>query len=174
MKFLVISDTHGRRDLVEELLSMHQSRDGLLFLGDGIRDVSPVDCSEGGKLFGAVRGNCDMLSTYEGYEYPEELFLRLDEYNVIMMHGHTHGVKSGIDRAVAYAAGRGADVLLYGHTHVPMEKYFPAGTEMFGMKIEKPIWVFNPGSLGAYGDGGHSFGLLQIRKGQILLSHGKI
>ena len=149
-------------------------RDGLLFLGDGIRDVSPVECAEGGGLFAAVRGNCDLLSSYEGYEYQDELFLNLGEYNVIMMHGHTKDVKSGLDRAILYASLRGADVLLYGHTHEPLEKYFPSGYEIGGKKLQKPLWVFNPGSLGASWSGSHSYGLLQIKKGQLLLSHGEI
>ena len=172
MKFVVLSDIHGRADLAERAASSHPDRDGVLFLGDGIRDLSDT-LTRG--LFGGVRGNCDESSFTGGsYELSEELFLNLGEYNVIMMHGHTKDVKSGLDRAILYASLRGADVLLYGHTHEPLEKYFPAGYEIGGKKLQKPLWVFNPGSLGASWSGSHSYGLLQIKKGQLLLSHGEI
>ena len=59
MTVLVFSDTHGRRDRVEELLSHHRRADAVLFLGDGIRDLPYETCTEGGRLFAGVRGNCD-------------------------------------------------------------------------------------------------------------------
>ncbi len=91
-----------------------------------------------------------------------------------MMHGHEHGVKSGIERAAAYAAQRGADVLLFGHTHEPMEKYFPVGTRLGEVTLEKPLYVFNPGSLGLPREGCATFGVIEIRRGQLLLSHGRV
>ena len=170
MKFAVISDVHGRGAFVERVMEMHRDRDGLLFLGDGIRDIPLDRIRENGKLFGGVRGNCDMaLFGTDGFDFPNELLLRLGEYNVIMMHGHTHSVKSGETRAIEYASKRGADILLYGHTHIPTETYYPEGYDANGYVLPKPLWVMNPGSLF---DG--SFGLLQIRRGQILISHGNI
>ena len=113
MKYVVISDVHGRSDLADRVMLLHSDRDGVLFLGDGIRDISTDELTRGGRLFGGVRGNCDhfRMNTV-GYDFPDELFIRLGEYNVLMMHGHTHSVKSGIEDAVAYASQRGADILL--------------------------------------------------------------
>ena len=175
MTFLVISDIHGRRDLAEEALRRHRNADGVLFLGDGIRDLSPTACREGGRLFAGVRGNCDWFCASQSeYFYSEELLLNLGEYTVMMMHGHTRNVKSGIDCAVRAAAERGADVLLYGHTHEAEERYLPEGYDADGLLLRRPMWVMNPGSLGAPKDGTHSYGLLQIRERQILLSHGAL
>ena len=93
----------------------------------------------------------------------------------MMMHGHTHSVALGIENAIRYAAQRGADVLLYGHTHIPEERYLPAGTAVGGITLEKPMYVFNPGSLGnPREDGIPRFGLMQIRAGQIAFSHGNL
>lgn len=170
MKLVVVSDIHGRSDILSHALSLHPDRDGLLFLGDGIRDIDADALRSGGRIFGGVRGNCDSLFLKNfGYEYSEELFLALGEYNVIMMHGHTHGVKSGLERALSYASQRGADALLYGHTHVPLERYFPEGRELGGYILKKPMWVMNPGALA---DG--SYGLLQIRGSQLIISHGSV
>ena len=173
MKILILSDTHGRQDLVDEVLNIHKDRDGVIFLGDGIRDISYYDCTDNGSFFAGVRGNCDsfFINNTE-YEFSGELILRVEEYTVIMMHGHEHGVKGGIERAVAYAYERGADVLLFGHTHVPLERYYPEGSVVCGHRLDRPIRAFNPGSLGSSYDG--SYGLMQIRRGQLLFSHGKI
>ena len=170
MKFVVISDIHGRADLVDRIMSIHSDRDGVLFLGDGTRDIWVEELMRGGRAFAGVRGNCDPIFTKaQDYDYDEELLLNIGEYTVIMMHGHTRGVKSGIERAVAYSAGRRADILLYGHTHVPAEIYYPEGSEVGGVRLSKPMWVLNPGSVSC-----GSYGLLQIKGRNVLLSHGYI
>lgn len=168
MKLLVISDTHGRGSRIGQVLSLHPRYDMLLFLGDGLRDV---DSNIGGVV--AVRGNCDSFSLFgDSRSVATERMIDADGVKILMMHGHEKGVKSGIERAAAYAAERGADVLAYGHTHIPEEKYYPAGTELCGKVLEKPLYVFNPGSLGEPRGAKPSFGVIEIKKGQILLSHG--
>ena len=123
MKLLILSDTHGRVDRLAKVLKLHADADAILFLGDGLSDIarSGIDI---GKLF-CVRGNCDGFSVGSGIYSPNELSLCFDGFNILMMHGHLHGVKSGIDRAVYYAEEKGADILLFGHTHIPCESYLP-------------------------------------------------
>ena len=175
MKFVIISDTHGRADLVSEVLRIHRVRDGVLFLGDGIKDVSAERCTEGGSLFAGVKGNCDPYSFgFADTEYPYERIFSAGEYTISMMHGHTRSVKSGLDEAICYSARQGANVLLYGHTHIPFEKYYPEGTNIGGFVLMRDMYVFNPGSLGNPTDGRHTYGLMQIRNGHILFSHGEI
>ena len=164
MTFVVLSDTHGRADRVASVLSRNTQRDAVLFLGDCLRDVMDVSDAI------SVKGNCDGLL----FGGESEQMLCFDGVRILMMHGHTHSVKSGTDRAVLYALSKGADVLLYGHTHLPEEKYYPAGSNISGTLTDKPIYVFNPGCLGAPNDTHPSFGLLQIKNGSVLLSHGKL
>ncbi len=168
MKIIVISDTHGKIHRIDEVIERNRDYDALLFLGDGLRDFA------GEKHLGlmAVRGNCD--SELFGRDTPNERMLTLDGVKLLMLHGHTHGVKSGIERAVLYAYERGADILLYGHTHEADERYFPAGSELCGKIIERHMYAFNSGSLGQPRSGKPSFGILQIKNGQILFSHGNI
>ena len=167
MTLLVMSDTHGRIDRVREVLRIHSEASAVIFLGDGLRDLpEELICSEHPRLY-AVSGNCDPF-LLGGCSLGEEALLDFGGYRFLLMHGHRHGVKSGRENALAYASARGADVLLYGHTHVPEERYLP--TEEGG----KPMWVFNPGSLGVPWDGLPSYGLIQIRGRQILFSHGTL
>ena len=169
MKILIVSDIHGRGDLLCELLELHRDREGLVFLGDGIRDIFTDVTADGRKWFSGVAGNCDWMSLSSLQDYPEETAIYADGYKILLMHGHTRGVKSGIEKAAVYASKSGADILLFGHTHKPLEKYIPEESKMDGYVFPKPLWIFNPGSLSE-----HSYGLLQIKNKQLLFSHGSI
>ena len=162
MKILVVSDSHGRYDRLGTLMSMHADADEILFLGDGARDTFVL----GGRAI-CVRGNCDALFAQE---LPSERMLWLGDFKILMMHGHEQLVKSGIDRALGYAYGKGADILLYGHTHARFEKYYPEGARVGEVTLERPMYAFNPGSLGDSG----SFGLIEIKNGSVLFSHGTV
>ena len=131
--------------------------DGVLFLGDGLADLTYLDV--GITPIIAVSGNCDFFRS----SAKREEVLVMDGYRILMMHGHTHGAHGGIDRMVAYACEIGADIVLYGHTHVPMSQYFPVGSEVGGGVLEKPLYVLNPGSIGSARDGSREgFGTLEL------------
>lgn len=162
MKLIVISDTHGRADAhIRRVLQIHRDCDAVLFLGDGIRDFLGLELRN---LF-AVRGNCDI---YCPDDVPTERMLTFDGVKILMMHGHTHSVKSGTARIEAYARARGADAVLYGHTHEADERYCRNADE------ERGIYLFNPGSLGEPRGNAPSYGVIEIKKGQLLLSLGHL
>lgn len=169
MDILVISDTHGRADRVTEVLN--RTRAGvLLFLGDGLRDLGVVD--EGKITVRAVRGNCDWFT---GDSAPEARLEVFGKYRMFLTHGHRYGVKSGIEHAIAAAAANDADVLLYGHTHVPLEKTVPTGTELLGGKaLQKPLLVVCPGSLGQPQRGAPTFATLTVRENGVLAGFGEL
>ena len=171
MKLLILSDTHGKGYRVEEVLRRHPTKDALLFLGDGLADFG----AQPPLGFAAVRGNCDGLGFFgSSFDAPAERLMCFDGVKFLLLHGHSKGVKSGLERAMAYAYDRGADVLLYGHTHIALEKYFPVGSEFCGRVIDRPMYAFNSGSLGEPRDGAPSFGVVEIRNGNILFSHGRL
>ncbi len=170
MNVLILSDTHKNRDRLKKVLELHRDADAVIHLGDGYSDFSGIDL--GDIPLYRVRGNCDEESDGFGTLSDEEL-IELGGIKILMFHGHRHGVKFGLAKAAAYAVSKGADVLLYGHTHIPRQVYLGAG-ERAGIRVlERPLWIFNPGSLGSPREGMPSFGVLTIRDGQILLSHGK-
>ncbi len=174
MTLLVVSDIHGRGYRLSELLDTVPRHDGFLFLGDGLRELETEERRING--LAAVVGNCDRYSYFSAKlgGVSEELILDIDGFRVLMTHGHIYGVKSGYERAIARAEERGADILLCGHTHIPIDKYYPEGTEFEGFSLSRPLRVFNPGSLGEPREGAPSFGIIEIRNGTALLSHGAL
>ena len=169
MKIIVVSDIHGRGYYLDTVMDRNPGFDGVFFLGDGAIGVDVDSVRSRGMFFCGVLGNCDSGYTPFGYPYSKELLTPLDEYHVMLTHGDRYSVKSGYERAAAYAYARGADILLFGHTHIPMEKYYPAGSRLLDTVTERPLRLMNPGSLRE-----GSYGLLQIKNREILLSHGNL
>ena len=168
MKLIVVSDTHGRYDRLARLMDMHKDADALIFLGDGLNDLSRADAYSYPFSVYAVKGNCDGISFFSLRPAAEdEMTLTFEGYKFFVIHGHTRSVKNNMDRAILASRTKGADVLLYGHTHVATDRYIPEGEDG-----NKPLRLFNPGSLGASGDGEAHFGLIEIRNGNILTSLG--
>ena len=168
MKIIVVSDTHGSHERLKALMDMHKDADALIFLGDGLYDLRRADAYSYPFTVYAVRGNCDSISLLSSTIYAEdEMTLCFEGYKFFIIHGHTRSVKNTMNRAILAARTKGADVLLYGHTHVANDKYIPEDEDG-----NKPLRIFNPGSLGSSWDGEAHFGLIEIRNGHILTSHG--
>lgn len=170
----ILSDSHGhgrRADIIlEKLGHIGEKATELIFLGDGTRELLGR-LPEGLRVY-AVKGNCDgYLDIYDndGNAVPDERLEIIAGKRVIMMHGHEYSVKGGTAWAVARAVKLNADLLLFGHTHIPLYTTLPAGSVIEGTALERPLHIFNPGALA---DG--SFGLLTVRNGEILLSHGRV
>ncbi len=177
MKLLVVSDIHGRYERLIDLMELHADADALVFLGDGVRDLYRAGANLYPFTIYAVKGNCDVSSVFVSdgsKDAPSELTFTLDGFRFYAIHGHTKAVKSSLTNAICAAVEKGADVLLYGHTHIPCEMYLPAQTPAKDGLLDKPLYVFNPGSLGESGDGKAHFGLIEIRNGSILFSHGTL
>lgn len=164
------SDSHGSgyraSEVIERLKNCGEGGVNVaLFLGDGISDITPA-IPNGCSLL-AVCGNCDLFSSLfnsEGGMIPEERIEILGGVRIFMTHGHKYSVKGGYGSAIARARRLNADVLLFGHTHLPFTDYLPPDGA-----FDKPLYVMNPGSLR---DG--SFGVITISDGTPLLSLGKL
>ena len=174
MKLIVVSDTHGRYERLSRLMQMHRDADALIFLGDGIADLERADAYSYPFSTFAVRGNCDFWNFNTGRDIPLEMTLGFEKYKFLIFHGHSRSAKSGDAAIVAAATSQGADVVLFGHTHEARESYYPEGEKLFGTTLEKPLYLFNPGSLGASYDGQAHFGLIEIKNGGILTSLGTL
>ena len=163
MELLIFSDSHGRTDAMRTVLSRQIAvPDGVLFLGDGVRDAEQL---EGGIPWYIVKGNCDWF----GGERPNEIVMALSGHTLLLTHGHSYGVKGGLGALLTHAASVDADVVVYGHTHVPLLRVVDAG-ECVGTKtLSRPIYLFNPGSIGE-----GSFGTLTLRPDCVFFSHGTV
>lgn len=108
MRICILSDSHGRRSLLWEIICTEKP-DSIYFLGDGLRDLDETEDVPTVK----VGGNCDLFA--ESYE----CVLTLQNKKVLLTHGHRYGVKQGLLNLSLYAEEIQADAVFYGHTHVP-------------------------------------------------------
>lgn len=129
MKILVISDTHGYEGDVLRILYREKDIDFLIHCGDveggqwKIQEMAGCPCY-------FVKGNNDYFS-----DLPNDVVVRIGKYQALVTHGHLYGISMGRMRLETEARKRGAQIVLYGHTHCP---YFE----------EKDGLTFaNPGSL---------------------------
>jgi len=113
MRIVVMSDSHGDSRSVEELIAREHHADGFVHLGDGARDWIYTVPGSGQFLIG-VRGNGDF-----GVALPLILTEDWEGKKFFCCHGHTFRVKMGLYELQAAASQIHADVILYGHTHIP-------------------------------------------------------
>ena len=129
MKVVIVSDTHGSHRNLEKVLEEEKPMDMLIHLGDveGGEDyiTALVDCPTH-----IVRGNNDFFSDLPG----EEEFM-MGGYHMFISHGHYYYVSMGEERLKEEARARGADIVMYGHTHKPT------------LTREEDLITLNPGSI---------------------------
>lgn len=112
-KILVVSDTHGNYRDVKNLISEIEGIDYIIHLGDGLDDIENI--LEGKSIKAkSVRGNCDQF--YIGH--PERLIIEENGFRILAVHGHRQRVGNNLNRLHEVAIEEGADLVLYGHTHV--------------------------------------------------------
>ena len=131
MRVLVVSDVHGKLNLLREAIEAQPTARNVLFLGDGLRQVEDVMELYPDRTFYTVPGNCDFGAG--GLPVRQETFGGKRFY---FTHGHLHDVKYTLYRLDLAAREAGADIALFGHTHTPYEEYADG------------LYLFNPGSLG--------------------------
>ena len=130
MRLAVFSDTHGFPDYL--IPAVRRVRpDILVHLGDGIRDTAALEREFPELPLHIVSGNCDFAS-----RAPDMDIFFAGAVKVFAAHGHRYGVKSTLDPLLNSAHFAGAQLVLYGHTHIARIEY-PAG-----------MTVVNPGSSG--------------------------
>lgn len=147
-KILVLSDTHGSKELLRRILMDESDADALIFLGDGEDDLSVVESMCPRMPVYAVRGNCDFSSNL-----PIDGLLPIEGVLFYYTHGHIHDVKYGLDNMEEAVRSRGADVGLFGHTHHPI------------LKKCGDVTLFNPGSAGHAYSGNESYGVITLSGG---------
>ncbi len=75
-----------------------------------------------------MRGNNDFFS-----ELPREEEFDIGKYHAFITHGHYYYVSMGCETIIEEGRSRGADIVMFGHTHRPF--------------FEKDGLTLNPGSL---------------------------
>ncbi|MBR4529636.1 MAG: metallophosphoesterase [Lachnospiraceae bacterium] len=129
MKIVILSDTHGDNRVIDRVIEKEAPFDHLIHCGDAEVSLDKYAAEDNPYRFHAVRGNCD----YGGL--PDILNERILFYNVLITHGHRENVRYGVHDLLEIGLRNRADIILFGHTHVPE----------FGE--EGGILYINPGSL---------------------------
>lgn len=130
MKIAVFSDTHNQIDgAIRAIESYHP--DLIIHLGDHLRDARNLQMTFPQIPMESVPGNCD-------YAPGEEVVKLIAPMGVSIMltHGHTYRVKYETMPLLNAAFFQGADIVLFGHTHEPLNT------------IVQGLHVVNPGSAG--------------------------
>lgn len=129
MKILIVSDTHRKNDNLIKILACEKPVDMLIHAGDAEGSEyfieSQADC-----LTEIVAGNNDFFS-----KLPQEREFDIGNCHVFLTHGHYYYVSLGTERIAEEGQARGANLVIYGHTHRP-------SIEEYG-----EMTVLNPGSL---------------------------
>ena len=128
-----MSDSHGNKDAMLKAVGL-ELPELILHLGDHDRDCGVIEWEFPEIPFRTVKGNCDRSSA--GLDIDE---FTLGGKRFFMTHGHLYGVKTGFSSIINSAACRGADVLLFGHTHIAH------------YSVLENITIINPGSIGMSG-----------------------
>ena len=129
MKVLIVSDTHGRITNFKECLKRVSPIDMLVHCGDVEGQEEEIRRLVGCETH-IVSGNNDYFTSL-----PREEEFLMGKYKVFLTHGHSYGVSLGMDRIVEEAKERGADTVIFGHIHRPVDKK------------KDGIRLLNPGSL---------------------------
>lgn len=155
MRIIVIADTHKNSNAMHEIFERNQSADIFIFLGDGEREFQDICCLYPHKKAYSVCGNCDYSSFSSGMGVIE-----VEKCKIIFLHGHSHGVKGGINEVLRLARENDAQIILFGHTHQRFYQYIDG------------IHMLNPGSASSPRDGKPpSFAFIDITKAGIVTNH---
>lgn len=167
MEFLIFSDSHGNSNRMQRAINVQPKEPlAIFYLGDGFQDTQKLEL-RGISLY-AVKGNCDLFWGDENGECPYEQITAVGSHRALLTHGAKYDVKCGLGPLIETAVRQDADIVLYGHTHQPSLDTVSVGTEICGKILERPLYLFNPGSIGY----GGSFGTLTIQGENVLFGHG--
>ncbi|GHU71702.1 phosphoesterase [Clostridia bacterium] len=135
IRLAAASDAHGSRENMNRLLQALPPIDMFCYLGDTAADASYLRAAlatrQPDAAFHSVSGNVG-----PDYDEPAELTLRLSGFKLLMVHGHILRVKLTTMFLAERAKAVGAQIALYGHTHIPDAAMWRDG-----------VMLINPGAL---------------------------
>lgn len=145
-KVLIVSDTHGSIESWNKIEKQFEPVDEIFHLGDilyhGPRNPLPsgynpaelVNILKMKKNIYYVRGNCDAdvdLLVLENQDMPKIMSMTVKDFKIVLLHGENF---HNDDEIVQLPDRYGADILVYGHFHIPRLE-----------KVQSKV-ILNPGS----------------------------
>lgn len=133
MKVLIFSDSHGRMENIRDVLIRSGKVDMVIHLGDIERQEDTLENMCECPVI-IVRGNCDFASDKDVLRT-----MTLGNHKAFITHGHHYSVKYGLERIYFAAREQECDIVMFGHTHVPMIQYDEGITYINPGSIEIPV-----------------------------------
>ena len=146
MKIGLMSDTHGNTDNIDQAVAMAGELSMWIHTGDLVSDAEYLALVTEIPVI-SVAGNCDWGNT----KAPNEKIVELPGHKIFATHGHLYGVKGNIYPLAQAAEKYGADIAVFGHSHVAQICH------------TNNLLIINPGSLSFPRDNqGKSFVVLEL------------
>jgi len=152
MRILIISDSHETKNPITKAIENEPTANILIFLGDGEKGFLEVAAVYPEKKFYYVQGNCDFDSNLKNDEVIE-----IENKKILITHGHKYDVKNGLSKLLKEAKIKNADIVLYGHTHIP------------SANKTNGLYMMNPGSVSNPNEGLPTYGVIDIIGEQIYM-----
>ncbi|KRM24411.1 metallophosphoesterase family protein [Latilactobacillus graminis] len=127
MRFVVVSDSHGDREILVQLVAHYQDQ-AVTMLHCGDSELATDD-----PLFThmtVVQGNMD----FNG-QFPAKTTFSVDNQRVFLTHGHLYGVNTDLTHLLLAAQEVHANLACYGHTH------------QLDCEMHAGVLLLNPGSI---------------------------
>lgn len=131
MKILLVSDSHNDLEYLYDVIK-NENPDLTIFAGDHSSDAIDMQNIFFDKKFIIVRGNCDYFDRVT--KDIEEVEIE-NLGKIVLTHGHLHGVKSNLNNIYSFGVEKGANMVVFGHTHIQHKSEF------------KGILFINPGAI---------------------------
>lgn len=149
--FLIVSDIHGDRDILETILATRGDDAEVIFY-NGDSELSADDPIFDGVF--TVAGNMDFDAGFA-----KENVVRAEDVTFFQTHGHLYDATNlltwaNLDKMAAAAKANGANVVLFGHTH------------KLGAQQHDGVLFINPGSTtipkGKFANVGGTYATLRV------------
>lgn len=151
---LIFSDSHGRIENALEVIRQHPEAEAVFHCGDIMNDADRLRRATPHPV-AIVRGNGDY-----GPDLPQEVVTVFAGKKFAMCHGHRHGVYGTLDILKFWGSEKEADIVLFGHTHIPF------------VEQGHSLTLINPGSISRPRQKGYkpSYAIIDIdEKGELAI-----
>ena len=149
MKILIFSDSHGDFGSMMAAIEKEGKVDMIIHAGDVCRDIEDLQFAYPRITVAGVRGNNDFFVR----DFPDERTFEVEGVKIFITHGHLFSVKYSLDGLLKAARERGADLCVFGHTHVNHREDADG------------IVLYNPGRAS------RGYGVLECEKGKFALEN---
>lgn len=127
LKIGVISDSHGVNRYIDLAMEHLKDVELVIHAGDNYKDAKYIEEKYNIKVV-VVSGNCDVENTGDHIEL-------ICDRKIFITHGHKYGVKANIDGVFYAGKENNADIVIFGHSHIPF------------YAVEEGMVLLNPGSV---------------------------